>query len=268
MSNQSHEHWEAGAAYEQFMGHWSAQVAAQFLAWLNPDQRDSWLDVGCGTGALTRCIADFAPSALLVGVDPSLGFVQYAANHNQQGAFVGADGAALPIQASSFDVAVSGLALNFMPQPLQAVTDMRRTVKSSGMVAAYVWDYADKMEFLRYFWDAAVALDSAAKVFDEGARFPVCNPSALENLWRAANLSNVVVEALDIPTTFATFADYWQPFTVGNFPAPKYAMSLPLEQRHQLQAHLQASLPIAADGSLHLIARVWAVRGYLESRNN
>ena len=77
---------------------------------------------------------------------------------------------------------------------------MARVTGKGGTIAAYVWDYAGKMELMRYFWDAAVELDPDAAKMDEGIRFPICRPEALEKLFAAAGLEEVEVNAIDIPT--------------------------------------------------------------------
>jgi hypothetical protein len=131
----------------------------------------------------------------------------------------------------------------------------------SGLVAAYLWDYADRMDLMRYFWDAAVALDPAAAEFDEGARFPICRPERLEVLWREAGLVDVSSRAIEVPTIFRDFDDYWSPFLGGQGPAPGYAMSLDDGRRATLRERIRSMLPIDPDGSIRLIARAWAVRG-------
>jgi SAM-dependent methyltransferase len=262
MTEPQYEHWAAGDAYEQFMGRWSWNVAARFLEWLTPAPGQRWLDVGCGTGALTRAVAAFTQPQGIVGLDPSRAFVRYANQHPTEASFLVAEGGALAFGSGVFDAVISGLALNFMPQPEQAMSDMHRVVKPGGVVAAYVWDYAGKMEFLRYFWDAAVELDANAAALHEGQRFPICQPGPLRQLWQAAGFNHVSVEALDIPTQFDDFESYWQPFTLGNFPAPHYALSLDEMQYNELRNRLQTVIPAEDDGSIHLIARVWAVRGY------
>lgn len=262
MANTQHEHWAAGDAYEQFMGRWSWAGAVRFLEWLNrePDQR--WLDVGCGTGALTRAIAEFTQPQSIVGLDPSWAFVRYARQHLSETFFLVADGSALAMKSGMFDAVISGLSLNFMPQPQQALADMRRVTRPGGVVAAYVWDYAGKMEFLRYFWDAAVALDASAAALHEGRRFLICQPEPLRQLWQGAGLHAVSVEAIDIHTPFDDFESYWQPFTLGHFPAPHYVSSLGDMRANRLRDHLRTRIPVQDDGSIHLIARIWAVRGY------
>jgi hypothetical protein len=143
---------------------------------------------------------------------------------------------------------------------------MSRVVRAGGTVAVYVWDYADGMQVMRFFWDAAVALDHAAAELDEGRRFPLCAPSALDALFRDAGLDEVDTRAIDVPTRFRDFDDYWSPFLGGQGPAPGYAAALDDRRRTALRERLEATLPVAADGSIPLTARAWAVRGRRMSR--
>lgn len=138
---------------------------------------------------------------------------------------------------------------------------MARVACAGGMVAAYVWDYAGRMELMRHFWDAALALDPAAFELDVGQRFPLCQPGPLADLFRDAGLSDVAVRAIDVPTDFRDFDDYWSPFLGGQAQAPRYAMSLDEERRARLRERIRANLPVRADGSIHLLARAWAARG-------
>jgi SAM-dependent methyltransferase len=159
-----------------------------------------------------------------------------------------------------FDAVVSGLVLNFVPDPAAAVQAMCEAA-ASGVVGAYVWDYADRMELMRYFWDAAVALDPAAAELDEGVRFPICRPERLEALWREAGMTGISSRPIDVPTIFRDFDDYWSPFLGGQGPAPGYAMSLDEGRPATLRERIRSMLPIEQDGSIRLIARAWAVRG-------
>jgi hypothetical protein len=114
------------------------------------------------------------------------------------------------------------LALNFFPDPEAAVQEMRSVTARQGIVSACVWDYGGRMEFLRTFWDAVTSLDSSAGALDEGKRFPLCQPDALVRVFRSAGLADIRCEAIEIPTAFASFEDYWQPFLGGTGPAPSY----------------------------------------------
>jgi SAM-dependent methyltransferase len=254
--------WASGAAYEPYVGRWSRLVAREFLAWLAIPQGARWLDIGCGTGALSQTILDVASPREITGIDPSEEYIAFARQQvrGHRVSFRLADAQALPEASASYDAVVTGLVLNFVPQPSRAVAEMQRVSRVGGTVAAYVWDYAGQMQLMRYFWDAAVALDPAAANLDEGQRFPICQPEPLMQLFRAVGLREVEVRMIDIPTVFRDFDDYWTPFLGGQAPAPGYTMSRSEEQRSALRERIRAALPIAADGSIQLIARAWAVR--------
>jgi SAM-dependent methyltransferase len=245
------------------MGRWSRLVARTFLDWLGVAPTSRWLDVGCGTGALTQTVLEIAAPAHVTGIDRSDGYISYAQAHVQdpRARFEVGDAQALSEQTASYDVAISGLMLNFLPQPEQAVREMARVVRSDGIVAAYVWDYAGKMQLMLHFWNAAVALDPDAFDLDEGRRFPLCQPEPLTELFRRADLTQVEVRAIDIATDFQNFDDYWSPFLGGQGPAPSYVMALSDERRTALRERIRAGLPFALNGSIPLIARAWAVRG-------
>lgn len=222
-----------------------------------------WLDVGCGTGALSATVLEIAEPAEVVGIDASPGYVAYAerAVASPRARFRVADALDLPFADGRYQAAVSGLVLNFVPDPARMVAEMARVTEPGGVVAAYVWDYAGEMQLMRRFWDAAVALDPTAEALDEGRRFPLCRPEPLAELFRAAGLVQVEVRAIDVPTVFRDFDDYWSPFLGGQGPAPGYAMALDEERRAGLREHLRARLPTDADGAIRLTARAWAVRG-------
>jgi SAM-dependent methyltransferase len=260
--------WAAGKLYEPYVGRWSRLVAREFIAWLALPPQQAWLDVGCGTGALSGTILEQASPRAVTGIDPSAGFIEYARAHlsDPRATFDVGDAQALPLPAAHFDAAVAALVLNFVPRPERAVAEMARVVKPAATVAAYVWDYAGRMELIRHFFDAAAALNPAALELDEGRRFPLCQPAALEALFAAAGLDDVAVRAIDVPTQFRDFDDYWTPFLGGQGPAPGYAMSLSEADRAALRERIRAGLPFEADGSIKLVARAWAVRARAPSR--
>jgi SAM-dependent methyltransferase len=256
--------WAAGEAYEPYVGRWSRLVAPQFLRWLGVPAGARWLDVGCGTGALSGAILDGCAPASVLGVDPSEGFLAYATRHvtDPRAGFRRGDAQALPVEDAGFDAVVSGLVLNFVPDQAQAAREMRRAVRPGGRVAAYVWDYTEGMQMMRRFWDAAAALDPAgAGGRDEALRFPLCRPGPLRALFEAAGLRAVAVAPIEVPTVFRDFDDYWSPFLAGGAPAPAYCLALEEDRRAALRERLRASLLTAPDGSIRLSARAWAVQG-------
>jgi trans-aconitate methyltransferase len=250
--------WAAGAAYEPFIGRWSRPVAAEFVRWLAVPAGRRWLDVGCGTGALTQTVLTMADPREVRAVDPSAGFLRHAAERVTDPRAHFDVGSATDLPAGPFDAIVSGLVLNFVPDPAAALTAMCAAAPG-GLIAAYVWDYAEGMELLRVFWDAAVALDPGAAELDEGRRFPLCTPDALDVLWQNAGLTDVTLRAIRVPTVFADFDDYWSPFLGGQGPAPTYVGGLSDDARAALRTHLRDRLGDV--GTIRLSARAWAVRG-------
>lgn len=257
------DRWSAGDLYEPYVGRWSRLVALDFLGWLSAPSGLDWLEVGCGTGALTETIAGSCAPKRLVGIDTASGFLNFARQRlgPDRAEFREADAQSLPFPAAEFDRVVSGLVMNFVPDQARAAADMLRVTRSGGEVALYVWDYAGKMELMRYFWDAAAALDPSAAEMDEGKRFPICQPEALQNLFEVAGLTDVETRAIDVPTVFRNFDDYWSPFLGGQGPAPGYCTSLSEDAQAALRERLRVALPARPDGSIYLTARAWAVRG-------
>lgn len=253
--------WTGGQAYEQFIGRWSRPVAARFLTWLPARPRAVWCDVGCGTGVLAHAVLARANPARVLGVDPSEPYLAVARTGDIRFGVAVGSATAIPAPDATFDRVVSALVLNFVDRPDEALAEMRRVTRSGGVMAAYVWDYAEGMGLLRSFWDAAVALDPAAAEVDEGRRFPVCRPEPLLALFTGAGLGDVETAAVDVPTVFADFDDLWSPFLGGQGPAPGYCASLPEDHRSALREGLRAALPIHSDGTIALTARAWAVRG-------
>lgn len=257
-----HDTWAVGSAYEGYVGRWSRPVADAFLDWLGVSPARDWLDIGCGTGALCERILKRAAPAHVLGVDPSEGFIAHAAAHLQDPrlSFRKGDAQALPVEHGSVDVVVSGLVLNFVPDKAKAAAEMRRVTRPGGTVALYVWDYVQGMQMMRYFWDAAVALSPEESDLDEGPRFPICQPEALRALFAATGFRDIETQAIDIPTVFADFDDYWSPFLGGQGAAPAYCMTLPEEKRAALRDRIEAALPIDPDGRISLTARAYAVK--------
>jgi SAM-dependent methyltransferase len=257
------EVWAVASSYEAYVGRWSRLVARELVAWLGVAGGAAWLDVGCGTGALSQTVLGAADPAEVIGLDPSAGFVAHARERlaGPRARFAVADARALPVTGARFDAVVSGLVLNFVPDPPTAVREMARVTRAGGRVAAYVWDYAGRMELMRRFWEAAAALDPAAAELDEGRRFPICRPEPLARLFQDAGLAEVEVRPIEVPTRFRDFDDYWAPFLGGQGPAPGYAMALDAPRRVALREELRVRLPAAPDGSIPLVARAWAARG-------
>ncbi len=257
------EPWSSGDAYEPYIGRWSRLVATEFVAWLDTPAGATWLDVGCGTGALTEAVLAGAEPAAVIGVEPAERYLAFARRRltDPRVTFQPGDATAIPVPDATVDAVVSGLMLNFVPDAEAALAELARVVRPGGTIAGYVWDYAEGMRLLKYYWDAAASLDPAAGALDEGCRFPLCRPEPLTALFTGAGLAGVEVRPIEVPTTFADFDDYWSPFLGGQGPAAGHLMTLPQDDQVRLRELLRDTLPTEPDGTIPLTARAWAVRG-------
>ena len=256
-----HDAWSAGDSYEHYMGRWSNKIALEFFRWLEAPEHIEWLEIGCGTGALSRAILENCAPRSLIGIEPSEGFAEHARTTiaDQRARFEIAKAEELPLEDNSVVIATSALVLNFIPDKSLALAEMKRVTRSGGIVSFYVWNYpGGGVDFIDEFWKAAGELDEDSVELDESKRFPFCTPDGLLELCAGAGLSDAEVAAIEIPTYFDTFADFLHPFTLGAGPAPSYFVSLTQTQKEQLQEILKKN--IGADGPIQLAARAWAVK--------
>jgi SAM-dependent methyltransferase len=263
MNQHVKETWGSGEPYERYVGRWSRMVASEFLAWLGVPPEQVWGDVGCGTGALTAGILAEAAPKLVFAIDRSEGFLRAAQERitDQRARFELADAAALPWRDASCDLTVSGLVLNFVPDARAVANEMVRVTRPQGKVAVYVWDYRGGMEMMRHFWDAAITVSSKDAALDEAERFPLCQPEPLKALFQDAGLHSLEVRAIDIPTVFRDFDDFWLPFLGGQGAAPTYLAALDSTTQAQIRDLLKARLATNDDSPIALTARAWAIQG-------
>lgn len=266
MTTSEFDRWSAGESYEHYMGRWSRKIATGFIRWAQVPTGADWLEVGCGTGALTEEILSYASPRSILSTDQSADFVAHAAAQisDERAVFTVADAAQLPCADASVDVVTSALVLNFIPDKQAALAEMRRVLRPDGQIAFYVWDYpGGGMGFIDAFWKAAADIDPAAAALDESARFPFCQKAGLSQLCSDAGALDVTVAPIEVEAGFADFEAFWHPFTLGAGPAPGYAKSLPEDQREKLRERLIARL--GGDGPIALTARAWAVKARFAS---
>jgi ubiquinone/menaquinone biosynthesis C-methylase UbiE len=92
--------WASGTAYEHYVGRWSRLVAREFLGWLALPADSTWLDIGCGTGALSRTILQIAAPRDVTGIDRSADYIAHLRSEidDQRARFEVGDAQALPVK--------------------------------------------------------------------------------------------------------------------------------------------------------------------------
>lgn len=261
VSDATYDTWSAGQSYDQYMGRWSRMIAARYLDWLQAPGDADWLEIGCGTGALTQQILEKMSPRSIIATDASADFVGHARStiSDKRASFETTDAQKLRFVTASCDIVTSALVMNFVPDKTAALKEMQRVLRPGGILSFYVWDYpGGGIEFIDVFWKAAAEIDPKAAELDEGARFPFCTENGLLEICDHAGLADASIGPVEITTEFRDFEDFWMPFTLGAGPAPGYCMSLPQIQRDALKNRLGET--IGVDTPIRLTARAWAVK--------
>ena len=245
-----------GEAYDRAVGRWSRILGQEFVPWLGVRRDASWLDVGCGTGALTAAILDLAWPGRVTGVDTSQAFLEQA-RRNLPGADLRlGDAMALPSSAGAFDVTVSGLMLSHVSDPAGAAAEMVRVTRPGGTVGVYVWD-ADRY-VTRHYWEAAAAAGAPRLDEDPRRRFPIASGRAVADLMRNTGLREVQTRALEAWVRFETFDEYWQGLLGRQGHTGSHLASLPAGLQDAVRRELEQRL---GPGPFEIAARAWAARG-------
>jgi SAM-dependent methyltransferase len=251
-------------AYDRFMGRWSRVVAPLLVDFAGVPDAGMMLDIGSGIGTLAFEIAKRKGSRHVVGIDPSKEFVAYAMSRNtfpDQTRFHVGDAQDLHFADATFVAGLSLLVFNFIPHPEKALREARRVTQPGCRVTAAIWDYGEAMRMLRAFWDAASDVDPRAERLDE-KHMPLCRPGELSQLWKQGGLENVQEHPLDIIMRFDSFADYWEPFLLGQGPAGAYIRTVEGDRLQVLRSAVKRRLGLASESEpFALPSRVWAVRG-------
>lgn len=252
--------WDDAAGYETYVGHWSRVVAPRFLAWLAFPAKLRWLDVACGTGALTSAILTHCDPERVVGLDASADYLASAqADYcDARVRFVAGDATVLSFPSLSFDVSVSGLALNFIAFD-RALTEQRRVDRPGGTIAAYVWDYAGEYEFARRFWDAALSIDPRAAAYDPGRKATICREQNLHEALIAIGCIAVETCVFDDSGEFPSREAYWHAFDGRQGSSSTYLSVLTDEEHLRLQTTLLSTMN--PHGPVKLKIRALAVKG-------
>ncbi len=262
---------QSGLTYERFMGRWSRPSGRLFVDWLKIPPHQRWLEVGCGTGAFTEVILSECAPTSIRAFDLSEQQIAYARMRikDPRVALEVGNAQSIHAAASSFDVAVSALALNFMADQQKAVAEMTRVVRPGGDIAAYVWDFAGRRNITQHLSEAMAAV---APKLEQQARTAqqadTTRPEVLERLFRSAGLDAVETHSLDTIAEFDDIEDYWQSNT--SLISPLSAIGTAnneLRGGHidALKAKLKELLPSNRDGKIAFPVRAWAARGVVRA---
>jgi SAM-dependent methyltransferase len=258
-------HATDGAAYEVFLGRWTRRLAPPLLDFAELPDSGSLLDVGCGTGSLARAMALRWPARHVIGTDIAAPYVAFAQSQAvlDNVAFEVADAAKLPYADASFAGSAAQLVLNFVPDPIAALNEMRRVTAPGGRIVAAVWDFRGGLVYQRMFWDTAAGLDGGAGVArDKLFSGPLALPDGLVELFKTVDLDRIERTSITIRMDYASFDDYWQPLCGGQGPVGTYLARLDGDLRARIeQAVASAYRSGAPDGPRSMTATAWAVRG-------
>jgi SAM-dependent methyltransferase len=211
-----------GDGYELQMGRWSRRLAPKFVDFAAIAGAARVLDVGCGTGSLSFCLAEHFEILEVQGIDVCPEYIAYARRKTDDArlTFQIGDACTLPFPDASFDHSLSMLVLQFIPRAELAVREMRRVTRRGGTVAAATWDSRGGLVAQRIILDTAAVLDPNGNEFRaRTCTRPMNRSGDLARAWREAGLVDVALDMLTIRMEFASFADFWAPAEGRDGPA-------------------------------------------------
>ena len=256
--------FDDSAAYEYFMGRWSRAVGAVFLDWVAPPPGARWLDVGCGTGIFTKLVLDACSPAAVFAVDPSDAQIARACRQTvgQRANFRIADAQALPFPNSTFDLVASALVINFIPDRLRALCEMRRVARARGLVAGYVWDFAAE---LSPSWPLRFGMRQIGVDFPQVPGAEDTSLGAFRSLFERAGFERITTRSIDVTVSFAGFDDFWQAQTTRYSPTTKVIAAMTSSDRVRVIETVRAGVPVRPDGRIEYSARANAIKARVPS---
>jgi SAM-dependent methyltransferase len=249
--------------YEQFMGRWSARIAAPFLAFAGVQMGQHVLDVGCGTGTITLALAQMG--CQVVGVDASEPYLEGARRRRSHAgiSYEHGDARRLSYATASFDASVSMLAIDVIPEPEKVAAEMRRVTRPGGVVACGTFDFWGGFTAADMLMDTGAVLDEGLRKIRDFLRSrPLARPNGQAELWNQTGLSDVVEVPLVVSFDFDSFDDYWTSLATGPSRGAQRVKAMPAERRDEISRLTKlAYLAGEPDGPRSFSAIIRAVRG-------
>ena len=252
-------HFDDAEGYELFMGRWSRASGSLFLDWLGPPQGGCWLEVGCGSGAFTTLVDERCRPAQMIAVDPAPAQIEYALRLPvaQRAEFRVADAQDLPFSDATFDVVASAFVINFIPDRLQGVREMRRVTRAGGVVAGCVWDFAGDRGPNQPVRNAILEVGGEVR---RQAGADETTLVALKSLFEQAGFDKVEAKAMDVSLDFPSAEEYFRAQTPRLHPMTRTIEALPEADRARLLDLVRAQLTAHAGGGVACSARANAIK--------
>jgi SAM-dependent methyltransferase len=169
---------------------------------------------------------------------------------------------ALPVETSSYDVAVMALVIYFVPDPAKSIAEMRRVVRPGGTVCTYMWDGPAGGSPTFPMQQALLSLGHSPTV---PPSFTASTMESLQGLWRAGGLLDVRARTIEVRRTYDNFDACWAAMSLQPIARPIIAR-MDEAERAALQARLREVLPAPdAQGRWSYGARANAITGRVPS---
>jgi len=248
-----------GAAYEQLMGRWSRSAGEVFLDWLALPKGLSWLDVGCGTGAFTELLLDRCATGRINAIDPAEDQMAFARTRPGMAGvtFRVGDAQSLPFPDRSFDAVAMALVINFVPDAVKAVAEMKRVTRPGGTAGTYMWDWPGRRTIQQPLIDGLEALNVEVPT---SAGQGHSGMDVLRRFFEGAGFEEVETRAIDIEVSYASFDDYWSSQTGLANPVVQAVRKMSPADVERLKTSLRTTLS-RLDRRIAYRARANAVKG-------
>lgn len=253
------------AGYDDYVTPFSTRFAedALRLIELRPGMR--FLDVACGTGALSIPAARLG--AQVVAVDLASAMVERLNTRARQEGLANLeahvmDGLALDLEDGSFDIAGSQFGVMLFPDRQRGLAELARVTQPGGHVLMTVFGSFQKIEIFSFFMGAAQA---AIPGFTPPEDFPIFralySSEQLRQGLSDAGLKSIRVETVTHGMEFRSSADLWTTLTVATPPVAMLVNNLTDEQRNAVRQALDGMLSERAKGQPTAVLNMEAVIG-------